>query len=491
MSTTSSLPSPTLNKWSAPLRTVEEVTELLQPSHGFRLDELKLCWYQPQNKNDGKGLLTKRNIAALEKALKKTPSRFLSLSIGWKHGGNRKHLVQLLQLFIRSGSLPAMQTLESLEIVLDAWIPEPILLQLLVTQASHLKKLHIQATRMKVRTKNDTFVGKNVYQTLHSADQYVLREQSVAQLLLAPALSKNLKQLKSLSLIDCDILDEDVEVLVQFLWQRPIPVDNLNLRSNRHMSPESLQSICEAPVVEKIDLSLCDIGNGGALAMERAFAADNRVGWRQNNGKWLKELVMCGNYQLDHIGFVALCRTILAHVEHWNLSYCDMTEHQTLSILETFIHSLPPMDGPLREVTLQGAKVGNEEACQAIGQLLRHNRTLVHIRIDDPKYPMSIPSQYLKYIVDGLHHNYVVQDLYVDMFRTKQPERGSKEEEEDRLIRDGLTFYLLLNRSGRSILQSDRQVNKEEWIQVLGKARWTRRLDVLYWLLRNCVVQMF
>jgi hypothetical protein len=373
---------------------------------------------------------------------------------------------------------------------LDAWIPEPILLQLLAPQASRLKKLHIQATRMKTRTKERT-VFKNAYQSVHSTDQYVLREQSVVQILSAPSLSQKLTNLTSLAFIDCDVLDEDVDILVRFLWQRSTPVKELSLRSNRHMSPEALELICQSPVTDKLDLSLCDIVNEGALAMERAFAPDNRLGWRQRNGKILKEFAMAGNYQLDHIGFLGLCHTVPTHVEHWNLSYCDMTEHQTETTLNELVRTLPQKDGPLKELSLQGAKVANEEACQALGKLLQDNRTLTAVRVDNPKYPMSMSSRHLKFVVDGLQHNYVLQELEVDTFRLKEPEKGSKEAEEDQRIRDGLKFYLLLNRAGRKMMQSEQQMNKEDWIQMLSKAKMSRRHDVIYWLLRNSVVQMF
>lgn len=473
------------NKWPPPLRAVEELTQLLKPENGQRLDELKLCWYEPVNKNDGKGLLTKRNIAALKKSLKKTRSRITSLSIGWKHGGNRKYLVQLLQLFTgTSDSLPVIHPLTSLELVLDAWIPEPVLLQLLLPQAPYLKKLHIQATRMKVRTKKQiTF--RNAYQSAHCTDQYVLSEESVAQLLLEPQLNKHLTNLESLALIDCDVLDEDVDVLFRFLWHRPNPVKDFSLRSNRHMSPESLKKICQAPVTDKLDLSLCDITNLGAFAIERAFAHDNRMGWRQRHNRTLKELTMCGNYQLDHIGFVALCRCVPSHVEHWNLSYCDMTEYETEIILEELARNMVQNDTPLKELVLHGAKVANDEACQALGKLLRGNRTLISVQVDDPTYPMQMRCEHLKFVVDGLEHNYQLQEFAFDKFYLKWPLPGSKEEVQEKKVRNGLEFYILLNQAGRGMLQSNEQVRKKDWIKVLEKARMMRRLDILYWLLRN------
>ena len=119
------------------------------------------------------------------------------------------------------------------------------------------------------------------------------------------------------------------------------------------MSPRSLQRIVHAPVSGRLDLSLCNITNGGALAIARALQPDNRANWRQQHNVTLGELSMCGNYQLDEVGFVALARTCPNQVQQWDASYCDWNENQTFLLLEEMTPSLLPPSCPLKELILQ------------------------------------------------------------------------------------------------------------------------------------------
>ena len=482
-------------KWTPSPRSVEEVTQLLQPEKGCRLNELKLCWREPRTKNESVGLLTKRNVASLERALKKTPSRITRVSVGWKHGGDRKSLIKLLQVFINEAHAPPLQPVDSIELVLAAWVPDSVLVQMLLTYASRLESLHIQATRMKVRTtKPNPLRFKNAYQSVHAVD-YVLEEESVAKLFGNPKLANALTGLTSLSLVDCDVLDEEVDILVNYLWQRAraSAVETLSLRSNRHMSPSALQKLAQAPVSHSLDLSLCDITNSGASALARAFASENRIGWRQRNSVVLKELTISGNYQIDERGFTALYSVVPYQVQHWNMSYCDITENQSLVILEELTTPLSLPTIPLQELTLQGLKMHSPAACQVIQSILRGNRSLTKICISDPKYPTPISVPNLQIIAEGLRYHYGLQELELDMRPLKVEELLSKEMEGDevRQVHDAFQFYLLLNRAGRKMLQNSDQFDKNAWIQALFKARLSGRLDVLYWLLSNSVVYLF
>lgn len=477
------------NTWTPSPRSIEEVIQQLKPEQGCRLDELRLCWREPRTKNDSMGLLTKKNVASLEKAIQKTPSRINHLSIGWKHGGNRKSLINLLQLFVNHADTPALQPVNSIELVLTSWIPDTVLIQMLLPYASRLGTLHIQATRMKVRSaKPNPFRWKNTYQSVHAVD-YVLEEESVAKIFANPKLASALTTLTSLSLVDCDVLDEDIDILVKHLWQRSkiCAVESLSLRSNRHMSPAALQKVAQAPVSKSLDLSLCDISNLGASALARAFAADNQLGWRQKNAVILGDFVVSGNYRVDERGFAALCRVVPYQVRHWNMSYCDISDHQSLVILQELVTPLSLVTIPLQELTLRGLKVSNPVTCQVVQTILRNNCSLIKLSIDDPKYPMPISFSNLQIIVEGLKHHYSLRELQLDM----RPRRVQEMTREVRHVHDALEMYLLLNRAGRRILQNDNQFDKGAWVQALFKARLSGRLDVLYWLLRNSVVHLF
>lgn len=494
--TTTSFSSRTSKKkWSPSHKSVEEITQLLKAEQGPRLEELKLCWREPRTKNESVGLLTKKNVAGLEKAIKKTPSLITHLSLGWKHGGDRKSLIQLLQVFINHSNAPALELVDSVELVLATWVPDSTLLQLLLLYASRLKSLKIQSTRMKVRTtkaKPDLF--QNTYQSVHAID-YVLEEESVAKIFTNPKLTDALTSLKSLSLIDCDVLDEEVDIVIAFLVLRSegkvngaSTIENLSLRSNRHMSPDALQKLVQAPVSHSLDFSLCDIKNLGVTALARAFAPDNRESWRQQNSVILKKLIISGNYQIDERGFSQLCRSVPYQVQNWNMSYCDITDHQSRVILQELVTPLLLPSTPLQELTLQGLKINNPVACEAIQRILLNNRSLTTLVMNDPKYPNPTSVPNMRTIADGLRHHYGLQELQLDMrpLRAKETKCGVLLQ-----VVDTFEFYLALNRAGRRMLQNSHQIDKAVWVEALLDASLSGRLDVLYWMLSNAVVHLF
>lgn len=485
------------SKWAPPLRTVEETTRLLKPDSGGFLDEIKLCWRETGLIKKGSfssGLLNKKNLSSLERALKKTPSRLKCLSIGWKHGGSRKSLIRLLQLFVNHSGRPALKDLESIELVLAAWIPDSTLLQLLLPYAAQLKTLDIASTRIKVRSKrNTTSIFKNVYQSVHAVE-YVLEEESVVKILSVPTLSARLTNLTTLSFADCDILDAEVDIIVKFLWRQysKSGLPNLNLRSNRHMSPRSLQRLVSAPVSERLDLSLCNINNGGAIAIARALQPGNRANWRQENNIILQDLSMRGNYQLDEVGIVALARSCSSQLQQWDLSYCDWSKNQTFVLFEEMAPSLMNLSCPLKALKLQGVKINNEDACRSIRKILRVNRSLVEMTMDDPKYmmPMSLPN--MQTIVQGLKCNYNLRELHFDMHSLRRQQTMYPDTYETACrVYNEMEFFLILNRAGRGLLQSEAYLEKQAWMSALLKARQSGRVDVLYWLLRNAVVHLF
>ena len=220
----------------------------------------------------------------------------------------------------------------------------------------------------------------------------------------------------------------------------------------------------------------------------------------------LKEFILCGNYQLDHRGFVALTKVIPHNVEHWNMSYCDMSEYQTLATLQELNVQCNDATCPptLTALTLQGAKMCNEDACEALAHLLNMNRSLVRITIDDPKYPLpSLSTSLLAILVEGLQYNYGLTQLQLNLSPLGQQQRTNRRRyttatslrqalEEERTVRDTLDFYLELNRAGRKILQDEHHHDRHQMLQAIQKARLSsRRLDVLYWLIRNSLEDWF
>jgi hypothetical protein len=481
-------------KWSPPLRTLEEVVCLLKPHQGPRLKELSLCWHDSpklqvgethSSSSNSRKILHKKNLAALNDALQKTPSRITKISIGHKHGDNRKGVLRLLQVLVAQAKSPAFkQTLESLELVLLTSVPDQLLVDLLLAYAPQLRSLHIQATPLQKKTPLPPAkaVFKNAYQTVHAVDYlYSLQQESCLTLLAHPQLAPQLVNLTSLKFIDDNVTDREVDILVTFLWRKfpQTGIQTLSLRSNRHMTPSALAKICQAPVSVCLDLSLCDVKHAGALAMAHALTQGS---WRQRQHVILQELIMAGNYQLEQESFVALCRACPYQVKHWNLSYCDMTEHKSLVVLRELLPVLTrSADCPLQQLTLQGCQINHPQACALLVTILQHNRSLTALRLNDPKNPRYLDPAMLQTLVQqGLKHHYGIKELALDVRR-----QSSNNDEMD--------FYLSLNRAGRHILQDQNQLmhSKQAWILTLAKARHSGRFDVLYWLLRNGVIHLF
>lgn len=478
-------------KWSPPLRTLEEVICLLKPRHGPRLKELSLCWRDPPKLPVGEThsssfsstkILHKKTLSQLDKALRTTPSRISKISIGHKHGDNQKGVLQLLQVLVTQAASPALkQSLECLELVLLTWVPEELLVQLLLPFASQLRSLHIQATPLQKKTPlpPSRTVFKNTYQSVQAVD-YSLRQESSLTLLAHPPLAQSLANLTSLKFIDANVTDREIDILVKFLDRhyKQTGIQTLSLRSNRNLTPTALAKICQAPVSVSLDLSLCNIRHAGALAMARAMTQGS---WRQRHNVILQELILAGNYQLEDESWVALCRSCPYQVKHWNLSYCDMNEHKSLVVLRELLPILTRGDDcPLTQLTLQGFPINHSQACAVLGTILQHNRSLTALRLNDPRSPRFLTPPLLQTLVLGLKHHYGIKELALDLRSSPQ------------LVNE-MEFYLCLNRAGRQILQDDNQLmhSKQAWIETLARARHSGRIDVLFWLVRNGVVHLF
>jgi hypothetical protein len=445
------------------------------------LTEMKLGWRSSDFLN------TRRCTTLLERALKLNHS-LTTVSIGWRHR-DRDVFLKVLEMI----GLYCSATLTSLQLVLDDWVPEVILSNLLL-QLTHLQTIDIRA--VKVLRKNANASGNiciccDAYWRDPSPPNC---DHSVVSRVIVRHVHDH-ERLKTLKLVDCDLNDHQANLLADFLHVRG-GIANLSLRNNRTLGERGLAVICQAPIITSLDLSLCDLDGKAAAAIARSIAARPWV---------LGELVLCGNYQIDTRGMLALtsqacCDKLLA----LDISYCDFSDTKAV---ETLL-SLKKLDSStkLRQITMQGARVASGDATLALCQLLQSENSLRVVRINDRSVPdpRMLSIQQLRNIVAGVKDNYELEQLELDSHR---PERNSSHNRnaaasafstrEEMALWQELEFYLRLNRAGRRILRvkgkfarcnnpwrGSREKNVD-WFDVVAGAG--DDMDVLYWIVRESV----
>jgi acetolactate synthase regulatory subunit len=417
------------------------------------LTELKLGWQASDFIN------TRRCNTLLERALRANTS-ITSISIGWRHR-DRDVFLQVLNMIARHCS-----KLVSLQLVLDGWVPENILSNLLL-QLADLRTIDIRAVKV-MRVNDEGKMCCNAYWRHPSPSC----DHSIVSRIIVRCLHQH-EHLKTLKLIDCDIDDHAANLLADFLHIRG-GIANLSLRSNRTLCERGLAVICQAPIIESLDLSLCDLNGKGARAIARSIAARPWV---------LGELLLCGNYQIDTQGMLELtsqacCDKLLA----LDISHCDYTDSKAV---ET-IMSLKKLDRStkLQQITMQGTRVASDGASHALCKLLQSDNSLRVIRMNDRGDPKIMSAKQLRAVLAGVKNNYELERLELDSHATA----------EDMAVWREMELYLRLNRAGRRILRSKAKAARRnnpwraremevDWFDVVAKAG--DDMDVLYWIVRE------
>ena len=286
--------------------------------------------------------------------------------------------------------------------------------------------------------------------------------------------------LKVLSLIECDLTDEKVINLAEFVHIRG-GVAELSLRSNRKLTGRGLRLICQAPVMKKLDLSLCDLMCEDAVAVAAGIA---RRPWP------IEELLLAGNYRMGSMGILALthqkcCQKIVS----LNMSYCDCTDYRVVLILNA-LTSLEPSATLLQRIKLHGSLVANDSVARALQQLLASASALRSIQLHDPHDPKPMSASQLRTVLNGVQQSYNLEELVIDSLPTTENWEIWKQ----------VDFVLRLNISGRRILRSQgKPPHKypgfpvdppDDWFQVLEKAG-NESLDVLHWIVRQSSADHF
>lgn len=437
------------------------------------LTEMKLGWQSSDFMN------TRRCTTLLERALKVNNS-LTSVSIGWRHR-DRDVFLKVLKMIGRHCS-----TLTSLQLVLDDWVPEVILSNMLL-QLTNLQTIDIRA--VKVLRKNA--LGNMCCDSYWRDPCPIDCDHSVVSRVIVRHLHKH-EHLKTLKLIDCDLDDHQIHLLADFLHMRG-GIANLSLRNNRTLKVKGLSIICQAPIIESLDLSLCDLDGKAAVAIARSISTRPWV---------LGELLLCGNYQIDTRGMLALtsqacCDKLLA----LDISYCDYSDSKAV---ETLV-SLKNLDSStsLRQITMHGTRVANGDATRALCQLLETENSLRVVRINDRSRPdpKVLSVQQLRGVVAAVKHNYELEQLELDSLQQRNNSHSHNAPSsafstpEEMLVWQELEFYLRLNRAGRRILRvkgaSARRNNPwrsrekdVDWFDVVAGCA-SDDMDVLYWIVRE------
>lgn len=467
------------------IESIVTLDDLHQALRRNQITELRVGW------KDSDFLQSFRAIKILERGLSVNTS-VTSVSIGWRFR-NKNVLIRLLRALTRHG-----ETLKHLQIVFQhhTWLPEHILRNLLAQQTK-LESIdfHNMCVLRKVSpvpgtacqfccSENDAWlevdkIGNCVADTVtgKSGKKRCDGRHCVISRVLIHL--HNHQELKSIQLVDCFISDDEARRLADFLHIRG-GIAKLSLRGNaRFLGAAGLKAICQAPIMDRLDLSLCNLGTEDAIIVAKSVA---KRPWP------LQELLLCGNYRIDLPGLLALTKQSCCNkLNGLNISFCDIGQSKACHVMK----SLQELDRstPLRQISMQGIPVGDEHVAEAIGELLKQNTSLRVVKLNYPGNFVAVASPELAFVLEGMRHNYEVEELrLVDSRPLCDVEYK---------LRKDIDFFVKLNRAGRRVFlqkapaslgsgapASSKPTNSDsEWLEVLEKAG--EDLDVLFWIVKK------
>lgn len=433
----------------------------------------------------------KRYAATLEKALKQNYS-VTSVSIGWRHS-NRESLVKLLRAIARNTRL------QHVKLILDDWVPVSVLNDLLqrqqklitldlqaVTVLSHNRHTGQWCCSPKSLREKSPQQEKAVNQwppierRSWELNQYSTKEEEnhcdhsvITHCILQQDFGHH-QNLKVLSLAECDLTDDRVISLADFLHLRG-GLAELSLRNNRRLTGRGLKIICQAPVMKRLDMSLCDLEARDAKAIAEGIAAR----------PWpVEEVVLAGNYRLDNTGLLAMTASSCCQkVVSLDMSYCDNKYYRSVLILNAL--SRLEETTSLRRLKLHGTFVSNDLVADALKHLLMSGTPLRSIQLNDPKDPKPMNANQLRTVLEGVQQSYEIEELMIDTLRSPQ----------ELEIWHEIDFSLRLNMAGRRILRTHEDpidyqgfpvAPADDWFEVLEKAGvQDENLEVLFWIVRE------
>ncbi len=318
---------------------------------------------------------------------------------------------------------------------------------------------------------------------------------------------QKLARLKSLSLIDCGVTGDIAIELAQFIHIRG-GIAALSLRNNRQLSvttkvgQNGIRIICQAPILQTLDLSLCDLDPTDIVNVAHGIAARTYP---------IGEIMLTGNYLMDAVGLNALMEPMCSQkMLVLNVSYCNITASRLVKVFHT-LAEMKSYNTLLRRVVLCGAQFANDAATLALQHLLLSDCPIRSLDLRDQPEPKHLSSQQIIRIGHAMHFNYDIEEV---LFDHRSPELS------DDPMWTALRFYQQLNQVGRRIVRTPlrppqpmivssramlhQHLNRSmrhlvtgntatttDWYRVLEKAREVDSLDVLYWIVRHSGVNLF
>ncbi|GKY99038.1 hypothetical protein MPSEU_000859500 [Mayamaea pseudoterrestris] len=391
----------------------------------------------------------------------------------------KQALIVILQAIARSLS----QQVTHLQLVLNESLPESVLRHVL-TSLPRLLVLELHAVQVNVARNvvvaaASAAVSSSMALTNNATAAIKWDCNIVSQVLVHCKLG----HLKSLALIDCGLTDETAVLLADYLHAKG-GIANLSVRNNRSIGARGWSRLTQAPIMERLDASLCDM-----TCVEVQAVAQGIV-----QRPWpLSALWLNGNYRIDVPGLVAItsptcCEKIVA----LDLSYCEIGDYKALKTIMNLQKMTPK--ARLEQLTMHGSFVSGAEVSNELTLLLKNSSSLRVVRLNDPSTPKVFGVSQLQGLLTSLRDNYDVEELKIDS-------NGSPDEEH---ILQEMDFLMRLNRAGRRIFRSQNQHphqqqrqlleqrgvpkrrgsnDDDEWFETLERAG--QDLDVLFWMVKQ------
>ena len=402
---------------------------------GFDEDECRA-------KHEIKALIRAAQHQYLHKLATDKYSCLESIKIGWKLP--RFALGPILQQVCPS-LLEKPANVQHLQLILDAWIPESTLKQLVSCHS--LKTLDLRSTRIRTRCMSDPSHDRlSPQETVGVVEDNIVR--------IVPHISTSIETLK---LIDCDLLTYHIPELCEML-RKQRHVRHLSLRQNRYLEG-GWKCLFRLPFLKTLDISICDLNASDGFCIAQAIEKNH----------FLSRLSLAGNYRLP-MAIPKLVQASATHLVELDISFCDVQNKVKKDVFD--ILATTP-NCTIRSLKMQGSRQTNIDA---LINCIRHNTSLNRLILDHPRDQFPVSSDDLKEVLDALQYNYYLQMIILDTLPQDQSTLAK------------MDFWLQLNSCGRSIVLQDcnnHQSFGKSWPQVLGQAAFMGDINILFWLIKH------
>lgn len=429
-------------------RGVRQICEKLADD---KIMELAIGWAKESE------FQSKKDVAFLVKAIKPA-TKIQSVKIGWRLSrlGRKAVVHDILPILL------SKPTLKSLQFIPDTWISEQSLIS--IVSRNSLVQLDIRATRVtpgraisepvikpvrfrpaifdssssalplssSLRGRSSIFSQSDRSHTPGLSDE----SDDFAECSIESVIPYISQTVKTLALIDCELLHENMGDLCGHLRRRqhtPSPIKSLSLRHNRDLEfPEASDwaALLTLPHLETLNVSLCDLdeSDGEKLAEALESIPPTNMSIRQLN--------IAGNYRMG-ASMPRIVRAACTRLTRLDCSFCGVQNEDLSSVLDALADDT---HATLRALVMKASRVKDVEP---LLRCLRNNTTLQSLVLHHPKESSPLPADGVAALGPALERNYQMSDLRLDIERQHEKLKRPSE------------FWLRLNHCGRRILIQD------------------------------------